>query len=54
MSNLKRFLNDKVGQTEAEKSIDRNKFPEFYPESRSPFYSVMKTLDDLSATLHFL
>ena len=40
MSQLRRYLNDKVGETPDEKSVDRNQFPEFYPESRSPFYSV--------------
>ena len=41
MSDLKRYLKDKVGNTAEEKSIDRNTFPEFYPENRSPFYSVI-------------
>ena len=42
MSQLKRYLNDKVGATAEEKSVDRNRFPEFYPESKSPFYSVSR------------
>ena len=40
MSDLKKYLNQKVGSTPEEKSVDRNKFPEFYPESKSPFYNV--------------
>ena len=40
MSDLKKFLNQKVGSTPEEKAVDRNKFPEFYPESKSPYYTV--------------
>jgi hypothetical protein len=40
MSDLKRYLSTKIGSTDVEKAIDRNAYPEFYPESRSPYYNV--------------
>lgn len=42
MSALKKYLAQNVGDTDEEKSIDRYKYPEFYPENRSPFYNVIK------------
>jgi hypothetical protein len=35
------FSGTRIGSSDEEKSVDRNKFPEFYPESRSPYYSVL-------------
>jgi len=40
MSDLKKYLGQKVGKTDDEKLIDRNAFPEFFPENRSPYYNV--------------
>ena len=41
MSALNRYLGQKIGDTDEEKSIDRYKYPEFFPENRSPFYNVI-------------
>jgi len=40
MSALKSYLSQKTGTTAEERKIDRYKYPEFYPESKSPFYNV--------------